>query len=56
MLNADPTPSDIAGAISEYAGSGSIEKQQMRLAARQTWEMKFNAEKNYTEFIASIIR
>jgi len=54
LLPADLTPEYLAEKITWFNGLSEEEKKQMRESAYETWEEKYNAEKNYNEFIKLI--
>ncbi len=54
LMAADPTPQQVANYIYEYFELSSSTKSMMCENAFQTWKEKYNAEKNYSEFINKI--
>lgn len=54
LLPPNPLPEEVAEAISNYHHLIPEEKNKKRLAAFNTWEEKYNAEKNYTYFVEDI--
>ena len=54
LLSANPTPQEVVLKINTYIQLSDNEKLKMREHAFNTWNTKFNAEKNYTEFIEEI--
>ncbi|MDI6877102.1 MAG: glycosyltransferase [Methanomicrobiales archaeon] len=49
LLNPDPHPRDIAGAIGTFVDDPAG-MERMRLQSRANWEENYNAEKNFKEF------
>jgi glycosyltransferase involved in cell wall biosynthesis len=54
LLDVNCSAKTIADTISKYYNSAVAEKQKMRLNAFNTWDTKFNAEKNYSQFVKYI--
>ena len=54
LISSNPLPNEVAGAITNYYHLNLEEKNKKRLAAYNTWREKYNAEKNYTEFIDQV--
>ena len=51
LLPKDFTPEQLASEIRRYCVMPETEYLACRRAARETWDRKFNAEKNYTAFV-----
>jgi glycosyltransferase involved in cell wall biosynthesis len=59
LLAADPSPSEVAGAIKRYRELPAAEKLALRQAAVRTWAVRFDASTNYGGFasrLASMVR
>ena len=54
LLSARPSPHEIAQAISSFKNLSESQKKDKRTNAYNTWNEKYNAEKNYSEFIERI--
>jgi len=54
LIHADSSPREIAEAIEIFYKMSDEEYSKYCLNAYQTWKTKFNAEKNYPEFIENI--
>jgi glycosyltransferase involved in cell wall biosynthesis len=55
LLDPNPTPEQIAETIMRYYNLSSEQKEIKRQAAYNTWKEKYNAEKNYTNFVNQIL-
>jgi colanic acid/amylovoran biosynthesis glycosyltransferase len=53
FLDKNPSPKEIARHIKDFMNLSQDEKNKIKRNARKTWEEKYNAEKNYKEFICS---
>ncbi len=51
LLDANPNAEAIAQKIKDYFKLSEIEKQNFRKNAINTWDSKYNAKKNYTQFV-----
>ncbi|MBI4647464.1 MAG: glycosyltransferase [Bacteroidia bacterium] len=56
LLPANPSPEEVTSIILRFYYLSEQEKQQLRQNAYNTWEEKYNAEKNYTKFIEQILK
>jgi glycosyltransferase involved in cell wall biosynthesis len=56
LLYANPSPEEIAEKILEFYTLSFELKELKRKAAYNTWDEKFNAEKNYSDFIDKILQ
>ncbi len=54
LLSADSSANEMAAAIINFHSLSETEKNNFRSGAFNTWDEKFNAEKNYRRFIESI--
>ena len=54
LMPANPSPEIVAEYINKYLNLTNEEKAQFRLNAYETWQEKFDAEKNYKSFIEKI--
>jgi glycosyltransferase involved in cell wall biosynthesis len=55
LLTANPTPIEIAVALKYVAHAKIEEREELRKNAFETWETKFNAEKNYTQLAEQLL-
>jgi len=55
LLSQDPTPKEIAETILKFHNLSEDEKLTLQKNAYNTWKNKFNAEKNYQEFVDIIL-
>ena len=55
LLNENPSPDEIASKLLEYHYLPEEEKNNKRKAAYEMWKNNYNAEKNYLEFVKSIL-
>ena len=55
LLSANPTSQEIVSVIEKFQQLSNEDKEKKRKAAYSTWENKFNAEKNYTQFVEDIL-
>ena len=55
LLSADATPEEVAENIKKYYFLPGEEKLKMRENAFRTWDEEYNAEKNYKDFVKSIM-
>lgn len=56
LLKSNPLPKDVSQAIYSFFYLSKEEKIEKRLAAYNTWNVKFNAQKNYTSFANQICK
>lgn len=56
LMTANPTPKEVSSFIMRYKKLSTSEKQKMKNNAYKTWENKFNAEKNYSDFISRVLQ
>lgn len=56
LLSQNPTPEEIAHAITSFYNLISEQKELKRKAAYNTWDEKYNAEKNYSYFVKEILQ
>jgi glycosyltransferase involved in cell wall biosynthesis len=54
LLSPTPSKEEVAAAIERFCSLTHDEVQTMRNNAYNTWDTKFNAQKNYKEFIRLI--
>ncbi len=54
LLDANPTAEDIVLKISTFCNLSEKEKQNFRQNAINTWDTKYNAKKNYIQFVNDI--
>jgi glycosyltransferase involved in cell wall biosynthesis len=55
LLPENPTPDEVVSKIEQYFNLSTEEKNKKRKAAYDTWNTKYNAEKNYTAFVDEIL-
>ena len=55
LLSANPTSQEIVSVIEKFQQLSTEDKEKKRKAAYFTWEDKYNAEKNYTQFVEDIL-
>ena len=55
LINPNPNPSQIAKKLYDYYSLSNKNKLEKKKAAFETWDNKYNAEKNYTEFADDIL-
>jgi len=55
LLKSNPSPIEVAEKINDYINLSNQKKSEMRINAYNTWNSKFNAEKNYTKFVEEIL-
>ena len=55
LLSANPRAQEIVSVIEKFQQLSNEDKEKKRKAAYSTWENKFNAEKNYTQFVEDIL-
>jgi len=55
LLSANATPEEIAQAINDFRNLSDSQKIEIRRKAFNTWNEKYNAEKNYEAFVNEII-
>ena len=55
LLRPTPQPSDLKLAIDEFLTFTPERRSQMANNAKSTWRRKFNAEKNYPEFVRDLL-
>ena len=55
LLTPNPTSEEIATAIKQTAKLNEIQKTALRQNAYNTWNEKFNADKNYSNFVSEIL-
>ena len=55
LLEENPTPLQVANKIEQFYNLSPDENNKMKKAAFKTWDSKFNADKNYTQFIRDIL-
>lgn len=54
LLPADARPQDIATAIETIQSLGQIDYQRLRDSSHQSWQDSYNAERNFSTFVAEI--
>ena len=55
LLDANPSPQTVASKIEEFYQLSAEQKMNKRKAAYDTWDTKYNAEKNYVQFVDDIL-
>jgi glycosyltransferase involved in cell wall biosynthesis len=55
LLPADAGPQDIAAVIERIQGLAQMEYQRLRANSFQTWKDNYNAERNFSTFVAEIL-
>jgi glycosyltransferase involved in cell wall biosynthesis len=55
LLKADCTPQTIAETINTYIALNESEKTEKREAAYDTWNLNYNADKNYNKFVTELL-
>ncbi len=55
LLSSNPSPEDIAQAITSFKKLSESQKIQIRNNAYNTWEMNYNARANYAMFVREIL-
>jgi len=55
LLSVDPDTNEIVEAISKFKNLSNSQKQKLKENAYNTWDEKYNAEKNYQAFIKQIL-
>lgn len=56
LVNVDNDDAEIARVISEVINMDERKYMLLRSEARKTWENKFNAEKNYRDFLSELLK
>lgn len=54
LLSSYPNAEEVRGKILRFTFLNTEEKNKMRLAAFNTWDEKYNAEKNYKQFVEEV--
>lgn len=55
LLDANPSQFEVASKIQEFYNLSVLEKSQKRKAAFDTWSERYNAKKNYKQFVSEIL-
>lgn len=55
LLDANPSQFEVASKIQEFYNLSVLEKSQKRKAAFDTWNNKYNGNKNYNQFVEDIL-
>ena len=55
LLSVDPDTNEIVEAISKFKNLSDSQKQELKENAYNTWDEKYNAEKNYQDFTKQIL-
>ena len=55
LLSANPTSQEIVSVIEKFQQLSNEDKEKKRKAAYSTWENKYNADLNYSEFVERIV-
>ncbi len=56
LLSARPNTAEISGAITKIAAMSEQQFNALRKNAFDTWQRRFNAQKNYSDFAAEILK
>ena len=56
LLSSDPTAEEVSSTIEKFHQLSNEDIENKRKASYSTWENKYNAQKNYSEFVEDILK